>query len=343
MLTNSGGQDSTVLLLLISVLQNQYKYNLFNIYCNHLWQRSSLQLMIHLSRIHFIHEIHFIIITPLFKLMNENLSRNWRYNSLARLACFSSFEYTLVAHTSTDQIESFFLNICRGSGPVGLTTLKTEQINFYIKFIGFTDKKKSFSNIIFNIKIIFLKKYNFYIKNYIWAFIWRPLVVFNRFEIQKLYTVFTLPIWTDKTNFHLNYRRNRIRFELLPYLRFYFNSKVDIAILRCIENIASESKFIKKITQKAFKTSFILGSKKQIIIHDYSQLYQYPSNIKKNIIIDSLIKLNIKVSNSSYIQLILKCICLMKHYPKYDKPQIYNLSNIFFICFYGKYLYICRL
>lgn len=342
MLTNSGGQDSTVLLLLISVLQNQYKYNLFNIYCNHLWQRSSLQLIIHLSRIHFIHEIHFIIITPLFKLMNENLSRNWRYNTLARLACFSSFEYTLVAHTSTDQIESFFLNICRGSGPVGLTTLKTEQINYYIKFIGFTDKKKSFSNIILNIKMIFLKKYNLNFK-FIWAFIWRPLVVFNRFEIQKLYTVFTLPIWTDKTNFHLNYRRNRIRFELLPYLRFYFNSKVDIAILRCIENIASESKFLKKITQKAFKTSFILGAKKQIIIHDYSQLYQYPSNIKKNIIIDSLIKLNIKVSNSSYIQFILKYICLMKHYPKYDKPKIYYLSNIFFICFYGKYLYICRL
>jgi tRNA(Ile)-lysidine synthase len=274
--------------------------------------------------------------------MNENLSRNWRYNSLARLACFSSFEYTLVAHTSTDQIESFFLNICRGSGPVGLTTLKTEQINFYIKFIGFTDKKKSFSNIILNLKIIFLKKYNLNFK-LIWAFIWRPLVVFNRFEIQKLYTVLTLPIWTDKTNFHLNYRRNRIRFELLPYLRFYFNSKVDVAILRCIENITSESKFIKKITQKAFKTSFILGSKKQIIIHNYSKLYQYPSNIKKNIIIDSLIKLNIKVSNSSYIQFILKCICLMKHYPKYNKPQIYYLSNIFVICFYGKYLYICRL
>ena len=157
MLTNSGGQDSTILLLLISVLQNQYKYNLCNIYCNHLWQISSLQLMIHLNRIHFIHELHFIIITPLFKLINENLSRNWRYNTLARLACFSSFEYTLVAHTNTDQVESFFLNICRGSGSVGLTTLKTEQINFYIKYIGFTDKKQSFSNMIFNIKIIFVK------------------------------------------------------------------------------------------------------------------------------------------------------------------------------------------
>lgn len=342
MLTNSGGQDSTILLLLISVLQNQYKYNLFNIYCNHLWQRSSLQLMIHLSRIHFIHEIHFIIITPLLKLINENRSRNWRYNTLARLACFSSFDYTLVAHTSTDQIESFFLNICRGSGPVGLTTLKIEQINFYIKLIGFTDKKISFSKIIFNVKIIFVDKYNLKLK-LIWSYIWRPLVVFNRFEIQKLYKVLTLPIWTDKTNFNVNYRRNRIRFELLPYLRFYFNSKVDVAILRCIENIASESKFFKKITQKAFKTSYILGSKKQIVIHDYSRLCQYPSNIKKNIIIDSLTKLNIKVSNSNYIQFILKCICLMKQYPKYNKPQIFYLSTILLICFYGNYLYICRL
>jgi tRNA(Ile)-lysidine synthase len=342
MITNSGGQDSTVLLLFISVLQNQYKYNLFNIYCNHLWQRSSLQLIIHLSRIHFIHKIHFIIITPLFKLINENLSRNWRYNTLARLASFSSFEYTLVAHTSTDQIESFFLNICRGAGPVGLTTLKTEQINFYKKYIGFTDKKKNLSNIIFNVKFIFVKQYNLNYK-FIWSFIWRPLIVLNRFEIQKLYKVLNLPIWTDKTNYNLNYRRNRIRFELLPYLRFYFNSKVDVAILRCIENIAAESKFIKKITQKAFKTSIILGAKKQIIIHDYSQLYQYPSNIKKNIIIDSLNKLNIKGSNFSYIQFILKCICLMKQYPKYDKPKIFYLSNILLICFYGNYLYLCRL
>jgi tRNA(Ile)-lysidine synthase len=342
MLTNSGGQDSTVLLLLISVLQNQYKYYLFNIYCNHLWQRSSLQLMIQLSRINFIHNNNFLIISPLLNLINENLSRNWRYNTLSRLACFSSFEYTLVAHTNSDQIESYFLNIFRGSGPVGLTTFKTEQINFYIKFIGFTDKKISFSNMIFKIKIRFVNKYNIKLK-FIWSLIWRPLVVFNRFEIQKLYKVLTLPIWTDKTNYNLHYRRNRIRFELLPYLRFYFNSKVDIAILRCIENIVSESKFFKKITQKAFKTSYILGSQKQIIIHDYSKLYQYPSNIKKNIIIDSLTKLNIKVSNSSYIQFILKCICLMKQYPKYNTPHVFFLSNILLICFYGNYVYICRL
>lgn len=342
MLTNSGGQDSTVLLLLFLIIQNQYKSNLLNIYCNHLWQKSSLQLMIQLSRMHFIHKIHFIIITPLFNLRNENLSRNWRYNALARLACFSSFEYTIVAHTSTDQIESFILNICRGSGLFGLTTLKPQRINFFIKFIGFTDKKKHILNRNLMFKIKPINKFYFKSKFFL-SFIWRPLFVFNRFEIYKIYTVLNLPIWTDKTNLNLNYRRNRIRFELLPYLRFYLNSNVDIAILRCINNIASEAKFLKKVTQKAFKTSFFLGLEKEIIIHDYSKLNQYPLDIQKSIVIYSLIELKIKLTSSHKIQLVLKFICLIKQNPKPEKPQLFYFSNKLLITFYSNYLYICRL
>lgn len=143
LLTNSGGQDSTVLFLLFFILQNQYKYNLITIYCNHLWQISSLQLIIQLSRTNFAQKINLIILTPFFNLKNENISRNWRYSILTRFSCFSSFEYIIVGHTSTDQIESFILNICRGAGSLGLTPLKHEKINFFTKFICFSEKKKN--------------------------------------------------------------------------------------------------------------------------------------------------------------------------------------------------------
>lgn len=341
MLTNSGGQDSTVLFLLILILQSQFKYSLVNIYCNHLWQRSSLQLIIHLSRIHFHFEIELIVMTPskFSKLMNENISRNWRYNTLARLGFFSSFEYTMVAHTSTDQIESFFLNICRGSGSVGLTTLKTERINFFIKFICFTDKKIKIS------KLIFLSVKQKNARNFFGSLIWRPLFLLNRYEIHNIYKELILPIWTDKTNLNLNYRRNRIRFELLPYLRFYFNSNVDIAILRCIQNISSQAKYLKKITYKAFKTSLIFGLEKKIIIHDFSQFNQYPLNIQKSIIIESFMEFNEKLSSSNTIQYIFKLIFIIKQNPlqKNDKPQLFFLSKKLLIGFYWNFFYICTL
>lgn len=355
-LSNSGGQDSTVLFLFFLIIKNQYHLNLLNIYCNHLWQIESIQLIIHLTRLHFANHVSLIVISPFSSLLSENSSRNWRYTALNRLSCFSSSEYLIVGHTNTDQIESLFLNLCRGTGFFGLTTLKNERINYFRKFICFTEKKSFFSqhnilshtqmnaaNQAFGLHCNASQKldYNNTVQfNQFWSLIWRPLFIFNRFELYRLYTSLDLPIWTDKTNFQLKYRRNRIRFELLPYLRFYLNQNVDLALSRFIQNIDSEGIFLQKLTLKTFKSSYFLGKKKQLIIHNQSQFYKYPYHIQKQIILTSLLELKQHQIDYKLVQTLIKYIYMLKDKRKLKHPFIL-LSNCIMLGFSSNNIILC--
>lgn len=354
-LSNSGGQDSTVLFLFFLIIKNQYHLNLLNIYCNHLWQIESIQLITHLTRLHFANHVSLIVISPFSSLLSENSSRNWRYTALNRLSCFSSSEYLIVGHTNTDQIESLFLNLCRGTGFFGLTTLKNERINDFCKYICFTEKKSFFSqtNISINTEMNAGKKIQFHCNtnqkldlnykvnfNQFWSLIWRPLCIFNRFELYRLYTLLNLPIWTDKTNFQLKYRRNRIRFELLPYLRFYLNPNVDLALSRFIQNIDSEGIFLQKLILKTFKNSYFLGKKKQLIIHNQSQFFKYPYHIQKHIILNSLLELKLHQIDYKLVQTLIKYIYVLKDKRSPKHPFIL-LSNCIMLGFSSNNIILC--
>ena len=346
-----------MLFLFFLIIKNQYLLSLLNIYCNHLWQIESIQLMTHLTRLHFANHVSFIVISPFSALLSENSSRNWRYTAFNRLSCFSSSEYLIVGHTKTDQIESLFLNLCRGTGFFGLTTLKNERINDFCQFICFTEKKSSFyqhhisSNTQINAKTNGLgiqlrcnaKTNGLGIQlrcNATWSLIWRPLFLFNRFELYRLYTLLNLPIWTDQTNFQFKYRRNRIRFELLPYLRFYLNPNVDFALSRFIQNIDSEGLFLQKLTLKTFKNSYFLGKKKKLIIHNQSQFLKYPYHIQKQIILTSLVELKQSQIDYKLVQTLIKYIYLLKDKRRQKHPFIL-LSNCIMLGFSSNNIILC--
>ena len=65
----------------------------------------------------------------------------------------------------------------------------------------------------------------------------RPLLSLNRLEILKLSSFWLLPIYIDPTNKLFNFRRNRLRHQIFPILRVFFNPKIDNALLRFIETI----------------------------------------------------------------------------------------------------------
>ena len=71
-------------------------------------------------------------------------------------------------------------------------------------------------------------------------FLIRPLLFVNRFDLRKLCTFWQLPIYPDKTNENLSYYRNRIRKQLLPLLRFFFNPQIDKIFLQFSELANSE-------------------------------------------------------------------------------------------------------
>nr|ARO91168.1 tRNA(Ile)-lysidine synthase [Flintiella sanguinaria] len=126
------------------------------------------------------------------KIYNEELGRIWRYKSLISLAKNLQCHHIATAHTISDRFETLFHNLIRGTGLDGYLIISNK--NLY-------GKK--------NIQII------------------RPLYNANRQQLYWFARRLQLPLWTDSTNFDNQRTRNKIRNELLPYIKNQFNTALD--------------------------------------------------------------------------------------------------------------------
>lgn len=135
LLSFSGGQDSTNLVILWINLflctpseKNSHGEKPSLIWCNHLWKKRDFYLLRHSFQISFIFQNRFFYTLFFSKFLTEQKARKFRYLSFLRIANFSHFHFVLTAHTETDNIETFFINLFRGSGKFGLQTLRNSQI-----------------------------------------------------------------------------------------------------------------------------------------------------------------------------------------------------------------------
>ena len=103
----------------------------------------------------------------------------------------------------------------------------------------------------------------------------RPLLVLNRFQTLKICVFFIFLINIDSTNKLANFRRNRLRIQILPLFKVFFNPRVDMAINKAISIINCENnyfanhlkyieKFI-KVKKFKFKTFKKIKEKKWLI------------------------------------------------------------------------------
>lgn len=78
----------------------------------------------------------------------------------------------------------------------------------------------------------------------------RPLINVSRFELLKFCDFWNLPIFPDFTNFKISLRRNRLRLQFLPYLKFFYNSQIFEKINQIQSILNFENKYFQKIIQK---------------------------------------------------------------------------------------------
>ncbi len=107
----------------------------------------------------------------------EMAARELRYRRFEELRIQEQADYLAVGHHSDDDLETFFLNLLRGSGPKGLCGMKPLQGN-----------------------------------------ILRPLLCVSREEILHYLEYRGISHITDSSNLSTEFRRNRLRLELLPLL-----------------------------------------------------------------------------------------------------------------------------
>ncbi len=115
----------------------------------------------------------------------EEAARNLRYSFLFEEAKRIGAQAVAVGHTADDQIETFLLNLIRGSGPAGLGGMDYRAVpNKWSEKIPLV----------------------------------RPILGIWRSEILEYIQMQNLQPLLDETNFDRRYMRNRVRLDLIPML-----------------------------------------------------------------------------------------------------------------------------
>nr|ARW60550.1 tRNA Ile-lysidine synthetase [Polysiphonia sp.] len=222
LLAISGGQDS---ICLIKVLENLKKTKLNKkvkisyIYIDHQWKSSSKKQIKHIiNHIKLVKKN--VTIYQINKITSsEDECRKFRYHIILQHALKYRHNLIITGHTKTDQIETFVHNIIKGS--------EIESLN------------------------------NLSIKNQVLnkIFILRPLVTFNRIQIFWLCKKFFLPIWSDSSNYIYKIQRNRIRHELIPYIKKYLHYNFENNIKYLMHHYYYQNEYIKQNVVKLYLKS----------------------------------------------------------------------------------------
>lgn len=313
LLAVSGGQDSLSLLYLIWLLQQQWQFINKSIYYNHLWSLIALASQYQIMLIHYALRSPVCLIFPFesTKLTSETGARYWRYTIFQRIACMANIDCIVTGHTQTDRIESFIFNLINGTGSYGSISLTSKRHNYQPKFACFTETRLNFNKVNLKPSVQFERQINPYKLSYL-INIYRPLLFLNRYEIKFFINLTQFPIWTDKSNFKLQYLRNKIRLQILPFVRVHFNPKVDIALTKYLNICTQETNFIQNLATKNFfqngAISRSISNEDNFVILDISIFLSIPLIIQKRIVLQVLKSYYKKRFSYIAINLILKTI-----------------------------------
>ncbi|MBE9105535.1 tRNA lysidine(34) synthetase TilS [Nostoc cf. edaphicum LEGE 07299] len=210
----SGGQDSLCLIKLLLDLQSKWGWDLGIAHCDHRWRSDSKANAKHVENLAKTWGIFFYLETANKPINSEAAARDWRYQALSAIAQVNNYQYIVTGHTASDRAETLLYNLIRGTGADGLQALTWQR------------------PLTTGIVLV------------------RPLLEITRIQTEQFCQEFKLPIWEDSTNQDLQYARNRIRQELLPYLRDNFNPQVESALAQTAELLQAEVEYLEKAAQQ---------------------------------------------------------------------------------------------
>ena len=81
----------------------------------------------------------------------------------------------------------------------------------------------------------------------------RPLLSLSRFETGKMCLFWKLPVYPDKSNQKFSFLRNRVRKQLLPTIKLFFNPQIENVLLQFAEIAVAENDYMNQIANKVLK------------------------------------------------------------------------------------------
>ncbi|MBN3892474.1 MAG: tRNA lysidine(34) synthetase TilS [Nostoc sp. JL31] len=210
----SGGQDSLCLIKLLLDLQSKWEWYLGIAHCDHRWRSDSEANANHVENLAKTWDISFYLETANKPINSEAAARDWRYQALSAIAQANNYQYIVTGHTASDRAETLLYNLIRGTGADGLQALTWQR------------------PLTTGIVLV------------------RPLLEITRIQTAQFCQELKLPMWEDSTNQDLQYARNRIRQELIPYLQNNFNPQVESALAQTAELLQAEVEYLEKAAQE---------------------------------------------------------------------------------------------
>lgn len=158
------------------------------------------------------------------KMGTEEAGRKVRYDFFEEVAQTVGGTKIATAHNANDNAETVLMNLMRGSGITGLKGIEPVRNQ---KFI-------------------------------------RPFIECVREDIEKYCEEKGLDPKYDLTNQENKYTRNKIRNQLIPYLKKEFNPNIIETINRLSQLVTSENQYIDSVVEKAFQKLVIIENTKDL-------------------------------------------------------------------------------
>jgi len=212
----SGGPDSICLLNILLELKEELNIDIAAAHLNHLLRGKDAfkdeEYVINICNSMgikcFVKRVDINGYAKEHKLSSEMAGRNVRYNFFDEIVEEEGFNKVATAHNANDQAETILFRLMRGTGLEGLGGIKASRDN----------------------KII------------------RPILCLSREQVEKYIELKNLNPRIDKTNFEKIYNRNKIRLDILPYMKENFNEDIIQTLNRMSLLLQKDNKFLENLS-----------------------------------------------------------------------------------------------
>lgn len=179
----------------------------------------------------------------------EDAARSVRYQFLFELARQTGAQAVAVGHNADDQVETILMHLLRGSGIIGLRGMQYRLLP---------------NNWDAEIPLI------------------RPLLGYWREDIYQYLEERGIKPALDESNLELDYFRNRVRLELIPYLQKY-NPQIKKAIFRMGDILGNEYEIVEKSVNFAWDECCVSQGVKYVCF-DLVRLSDQPRGVLRHLI-----------------------------------------------------------
>ncbi|WP_297993636.1 tRNA lysidine(34) synthetase TilS [uncultured Clostridium sp.] len=216
----SGGPDSVCLLHILYELKDKFNLDLGAIHINHMLRGNEsdadekyiINLCDELGIKHYVKRINIEYVAKDSNVSLEVAGRNERYKTFEEIRNKYNYNKIAVAHNANDQAETVLMRIMRGTGLEGLTGIKPKREDGVI----------------------------------------RPILCLNRQEIEGYCEEKKLNPRIDASNYERIYSRNKVRLDILPYMKEHFNKDIIDTFNRMTLLLQKDNEFIEEYSKKCY-------------------------------------------------------------------------------------------